>query len=744
MSKDNRNDNSNCDPWRLEWHSPFQTHDYHPLYLANGVFGGLLDLSGATMDLWSSEISSIPVEGRLPGDSLVPVTALRTQVFFSTESLRKQGFWLGASGIHSSDPRYTTDPSMPHIAQVYDCRQQLNLREGIATTEGKLTLGSLAALQANSQPERTVAFRTRVIFLKDSPLLGIEVEAEADIAFLPEPILHEVFGIAGEAKGILRHGNAIDVRIAVQQTIRAHEATDCAITYTIEPNGQPPYEVCVSALGCRREIIAGQPALATSGYAFFVVEILPNNRSGEPIRKEASAFADEQRRRWDAFWQSSAVFLPKEEALWQQRYHASQFYVAQSIGAGAVQPVGLSKPMLPYWFGCFHDTDTYFCRPLLETGRFAEAHRHLDYRYRGLEPACRIAREQQRNGAAYPWQTDSSGNGPTGEVPMNSAIIACEAWLQFMYTGDPATQSKAAAIVTKVFANLCDLIDFSGPAVLLRQQEMMTFSETMTAADPTEVRIACRAVAAALLAAAPHYPDAQPWVQSAKRVLNEMELPVSPSGGYAFSPAGDPAYLRCPSVTLGSFPLHHLAPGPQLQTTFDDELARTIFLFAWLPHQASVVASQLSRRSGPTSAAALLRGADAFYKPYHAYDEWENRRSARAQYFVTAAGAFCTAIHHMLAAETASRIWSIFAATPPEWQNISFSDLRLRCGWTISARMEDGLTVDFSGKKTHPAADSRVTFLIPNPSPALRDYWTKQHSSPAGNPQPQVSFAGKG
>jgi hypothetical protein len=720
------------DPWLLEWCSPFQTHGYHPLYLANGVFGGLLDLSGATMDLWSSEIGCVPVEGRLPGDALAPVTALRTQVYFRNETLREQGFWMGASGIHCSDPRYTADPSMPHIAQVYDCRQQLDLRNGVATTQGKLALGSSASLWAAIEPERAIAFRTRVIFLKDSTAMGIEVEADADMLFVPEPVLQEAFGLKGRAKGVLRHGNAIDCMLAVQQTLLEQEATDFCIAYTLQPNGQPPYHVRVSSQGCRLETIAGQTGLATSGRAFFLVEILPHGRKCDSPM-EAVAFANEQCKRWEKFWQTSAVCLPAEEALWQQRYHASLFYVAQSMGRGAVQPVGLSKPMLPYWFGCFHDTDTYFCRPLLETGHFAEAQRHLDYRFRGLEPACRIAREHQRNGALYPWQADSSGNGPAEEIPMNSAIIACEAWVQFLYGGTPEALHKAATIVTNIFANLCDLIDFSGDTVKLRPQELMTFSETITATDPTEIRIACRATAAALLAAAQHHPDAAAWAQRAQRILGDLDLPLAPSGAYAFSPAGNPAYLRCPSVTLGSFPLHHLVPDPQLQKTFDDELARTIFLFAWLPHQASVVASQLGRREGPTGAAALLRAADAFYKPYHACDEWENRRSVRAQYFVTAAGAFCTSIHHMLVAETASNVWSLFPATPPEWHNIAFRDLYLRCGWSVSARMEAGYTVEFSFKPTHKGAHPRVAFLLPNPSQPLRDHFPGRVGEPTND-----------
>ena len=443
------------DEWLLTWSSPYQTHEYEPLCLANGVFGGTLDLSGATLDLWSSEIAAAPCVGSLPGGALCPVTALRTQVFFRTPRLRERGFWLGATGIHCSDPRYLSDPSMPHLAQVFDCRQSLDLRSGIATTSGTLALGSSASVAAGPDPERHVPFHTRVAFLKDSPALGITIEADAEFLFVPEPILHELFSLKGRAKGVLRVGNEIDCALEVRQTLLARDTAPGRITYTLQPDGQPPYHIrvtCPSCPDCPVQTIAGLPGLLAQGRAFFLVEILPHGRETEAPAFDVSeapeaALETEQRRRWTAFWQSSDVRLPAAESLWQQRYRASLFYVAQSMGRGAIQPVGMSRPMLPYWFGCFHDTDTYFCRPLLETGHFEEARRHLDYRHRSLATARNLASKQNRSGALYPWQTDLSGHGPTLEIPINSAIIACEAWHQFRFSGDPAATAKSAEIV---------------------------------------------------------------------------------------------------------------------------------------------------------------------------------------------------------------------------------------------------------------------------------------------------------
>jgi hypothetical protein len=51
--------------------------------------------------------------------------------------------------------------------------------------------------------------------------------------------------------------------------------------------------------------------------------------------------------------------------------------------------------MLPYWYGPFHDTDTYFCRPLLEAGHFEQAACNLSFRHRTLARALEIAAENR-------------------------------------------------------------------------------------------------------------------------------------------------------------------------------------------------------------------------------------------------------------------------------------------------------------------------------------------------------------
>lgn len=713
--------------WVLTWTSPFQTHGYEPVYLANGTFGGMLDLSGSTLDLWSPLIGAVP-EGD-PGRAgiLFPVTALRIQAYYRNARHRAQGFWVGNSGIHGDDVRYTSDPSMPHIAQVYGCRQELDLRAGLATTSGKLVLGSQAALAAGLADERAVAFATRVAFLKDSPLLGIELrtdDADTEILFRPEVFLRERFNLGGGAKGVLRIGNDLDCELEMRQEKLSVEVGAERIVYLMRPAGGAPYRVVVTPPGPQAISIVdfhGGPALLARHRLFVTVEILPDGMAAATdLPLDFHTLAAEQRRRWETFWSASELCLPESESLWRQRYRASLFYVAQSMGDGPTHPGGISRPMLPYWFGCFHDTDTYFCRALLESGHAAEAARHLAYRHRGLVPARALAREQGRSGALYPWQCDARGVGPAHDVPVNGAIIACEAWHQHLHSGTDESLAQAADILAAVLDNLSDHLDLSAPPLRFKPAPLMTFSETMVAEDPTEARVALRSVAAAHLEAARRVGRVDPARDAlARRILAELSPPLREDGAYAIGSTDDPEYLRCPSVTLGSFPLHHLPADAALARTFEKELARIVFLFAWLPHHASIVASQLRRAAGPAGAAQLLRDADAFYKPWHAFDEWENRRAVRAANFVTAAGGFCLAVHAMLLAETAPGRWSLLPGAPAAWTDLSFRDLHTRAGWIVSARVASGYVVELSARPAHPRAQVPFLLELSRPHPAL-------------------------
>ena len=700
---------SSLDPWLLTWESPYETHEYHPLYLATGRIGGMVDLSGVTMDLWSVETGGLNLDANPQDDILWPVTAMRIQAYYRRPN---EPVWVGRTGIHTGDPRYTSHEAMPHLPQVYGCYQSLDVARGIATTRGTLTLGSYPAWAKAGGGSAAVPFETRIVALKGSTLIAflIESDPEVEICFSPEPVLEERLHADMSGNGILRWGTPFLCGIRTRQRIEGIADGVDSREYRFEPEGGEPYAVRVTVPGSRRAEVAGRAGFVASGRLAAYVQFEPGKEPRfEPIGGSFDDLRLEQERRWSAFWSASQVSLPSSEALWQQRYHAGLFQVAQSLGRGPSHPGGLTKPMVPYWFGCFHDTDTYFCRSMLVSGHGDEARLHLRYRRSILGRAREHAAERGLPGALYPWQSDLRGNGEVRNLPLAGAIIAVEAWMQALYSGSDEARELAGPIVADVFEYLLGFVDLEAKPLSLKPVRVATFSETMDDERSPELLVGIAGVARAYLGL---FGTEASFGDLARRVLAEMEMPRDATGGaYALSGTTEPVYLRCPSLTLGSFPLESLAPDALLGRTFDKELERVLFHFAWIPHHASIVASRLGRSQGPAGAAGILRHADSFYRPWHAFDEWENRRTVRCNYLVTAAGGFALAIQHLLLAETERGVWRLFPAIPEDWRDVSFRDLHVHAGWRISAALEARRLTTWSAAPAHDRAQPMVLEL---------------------------------
>ena len=700
----------------LDWKSTQETHQYEPLYLANGTFGGLLDLSGTDMNLWSSKIVGSPATKEGKHGVHYPVTALRTRVYYRNRGFRERGFWISRAAIVSDNPIYTTHPAMPHKATVYNCSQSLDLHAGVARTAGTLYPGSRSSLLAGLEPDRIIPFQTEVVFLKDSRLLSMHITSPgSEIAFDPSPVLEDKLVVDNSGNSIYSLGNEMTCDIRVTQQRVACDSGSDWIRYVLKPKGDAAYTVLIRSENGKVGQLNGRPVLVAEGGLSLQVEIHPETDSrpnGHTAYASHDSVRKEQARRWEAFWKKCSIHLPEAESEWEQRYRASLFYVAQSVSDSPTHPVGLSQPMLPYWFGSFHDTDTYFCRPLLEAGHFDLAGNNLKFRYRTLQAASRHAAEAGMPGALYPWQSDPHGNGEVRFVPICQAIIACEAWHQVLYRADPDSVKMATSIVAAIFENLLSIVDTSLPVWDLQDRVLATFSETIDAPYPDEAVLAVRATAEAYLALVGVEAGLS---HAAHRILKDLPLAVDEEDGYRILRGIDPEYLRTSSITLGSWPLRHIPADDSMRKSLHKEMSRIVSVFAWIPHQLSALASRLGLNDGPISAASILREADVFYKTWHTFDEWENRRTARAKVFVTAAGGFCTAIHHMLLAEGAQSVLRIFPGIPAEWKNVSFRNLNTPLGWRISATLENGRITALEAVPTHEQAFQPLELHLHHP-----------------------------
>lgn len=700
----------------LTWKSSFETHEYNPLYLANSHFGGIVEVSGTDMCLWSSSIVGRDIKGA-DHDPLYPVTALRTRVFYQDTPHKAQKIFLGRSGIITNDPSYTSDPSIPHLPQVYRCEQKLDIETGTAVTKGTLYTGSQANLEASPDNPRAIPYESTKAFLLGSPYAQfiISSRSSVEITFTLESILEEHFSGNIDGRGIYAWGSTpMNCDMQFKKSIIRKDISPQCIRITLQPEGVVEcYQViATTGTGSTTEFL-GSPAFRATGSLDVRICILRNNQPEAPEISALSndAFLAEQARRWRCIKQQTLIKLPESERFWQIRYETHLFQVVQSIGYGPTHPAGLSKPYLPYWFGNFHDTDTYLCRPLLERGHFDIAHQNLDYRHRTLQKAYTNAEQLDRSGAQYPWQCDPEGTGANDDIIMNHAIIACEAWYQFSYSQNQFAGAKAADIISGIFENLADHIDFEGGVATLKDHPLATFSETMEVSHPNEAILGIRAVSRRLIDAnAAGFKISSENLSKAEKILKDVQLYTREDGSYRYSKKLEPEYTRCPSVMLGAFPIHELPADERLRKCFETEMSKILFLFSWLPHQASIVASQLQIKEGPQSAVEILRQADAHYRNFHAVDEWENRRVGRPPLFVTGSGGFCSAIHNILVSETAPNTWTLFPAVPSDWKDLSFENIVLRNGWKVSARMENGKITDFCTEAPTNGYGERPTF----------------------------------
>jgi len=696
----------------LRWKSNYEDYTYEPLYLANNTFGGLLNLSGTDLNLWSANIVGSPDEPEGHHGVQFPVTALRTQVYYQSPYYRQHKFLVSNAAILCDEPIYTSNPSMPHKASIYQNAQSLDLTRGVAETSGTLYLGSLSSLEAEPASERAIQFKSEVVFLKESATLSMKITANpvgTEIILDPVLVLEDAFSIRNSGNSIYSMGNEMQANIVVQQSVLHSQTSDREIIHILRPNGGEVYSIRIRTRTGEVGQLNDKAVIKAMDLLEATIEIFPNcdlrQSAREAPASSHAAILAEQSKRWAQFWQTSRVTLPPSEALWQERYQTSLFYVAQSVSDGPTHPVGLSQPMLPYWYGSFHDTDTYFCRPLLEAGHFKLASLNLDYRHRTLARAREIAAENKQAGALYPWEADPHGNGEAHLVPLNQAIIAAEAWHQFCHRGDARAAEQAMAICEAIFENLIQVLDHQKGRLVLSDTTRSTFSETVDAPHAGEVYLALRATAEAYLALSQHCPATARLTEIAEKILVELLLPIhSEDDSYAIIRDKDPEYMRCPSLTLGAYPLRHLPTDARMSRTFDKELSKIVSVFAWMPHQLSCVASRIGRREGSSSAYQLLKEADRFYKTWHAYDEWENRRTVRAKIFVTAAGGFCTALHHMLLAQTDAHTLSLFHGIPPHWSDGSFENLTSALGWTVSATLKGGAVTRLRARPSYPDA----------------------------------------
>jgi len=238
------------------------------------------------------------------------------------------------------------------------------------------------------------------------------------------------------------------------QVYRNGAAVDCARQLTSEPGyvaeelslqlreGQPVTVEKIAALYTSRDTAISEPALEARN----AVERAPRFRDLE--RSHADA--------WDRLWQRAEIAIQNggvdhpTKLLRLHAFHLLQVMSPNTVAFDAGVPArglhGEAYRGHVFW-------DELFIFPFFNV-RFPEIARALiDYRYRRLDAARRLAKQAGFKGAMYPWQSGSNGREESQRLHLNpksgrwipdnthlqrhvSAAIAYNVWQHYQATAD--------------------------------------------------------------------------------------------------------------------------------------------------------------------------------------------------------------------------------------------------------------------------------------------------------------------
>lgn len=362
-----------------------------PPYLANGVIGirhpGLPHLPGTTM------VNGFA--GLHPGDG---VEGFARAPYALAVDVRLRGVWA------SSAPEW-----VELTGQRYD------FAAGELHTSWRFRVDGVTAFV------ETVAFCSRTLPAVAAVELTLRTDAAADVAMAAGVDPTEVPGFATDVGQPQDQGpnEGVDGRL------RWHSHGDVAclgVAYSTRPLGDARAERAASASDARGWFSTTWTVRARAGRRYGVqlltalVPDVSHARPDEEAGRLASLAAsisfdglrEANRRAWIEIWRGRIV-LDGADARWQAITDASVFYLLSSVHASSLASTSLFG--LAYWpdYHYYHghvmwDIETFTVPPLLLLDPDA-AHALLDYRFRHLDAARRLAALHGRRGAMYPWES---------------------------------------------------------------------------------------------------------------------------------------------------------------------------------------------------------------------------------------------------------------------------------------------------------------------------------------------------
>ncbi len=389
---------------------------------------------------------------------------------------------------------------------------------------------------------------------------------------------------------------------------------------------------------------------------------------------------------WRSYFSVSSVCLPDEQ--YQHFYQASMYHFK-----GMQNPVSGGLPvnnLRRTWSSHLFWDSYYIQRALLEANHLTESLEACRFFQRTQDAARRHAREEFNcEGMKWDWEITHDGRKAYGvllhmkDQVHNNASYANEIFQYYQFTHDldylrefyPILEGLARFFLCNVIESN-DGIYNTRPVVGVDENPIRVINDGITVAGSVVIlRHTCQA--ASLLEVDNDF--TRRCAQVADGLLKTLGKLYN---GRYFVPS-----LAATNINMSSFgPIY-----PMQVIPFDDPRSLSTAMVCFdqqlkkkhSPWAAGVLATILANQGRVDQAWQLLDTVRPMMCQFGGLTEVMEAGKWNMQYFGTAQGAVCTALHSLLLQEKGNTI-KIFPAVPSQWDNVSFSHL-LGGGCSVSA-----------------------------------------------------------
>lgn len=632
-------------------------NDYWPVYLGNGSIGGIFSFFGTQEGVYKKDIPFFqsPLIPYIYHDAVWNVVGERVPL----------GRLRGYFGNHPD--------SFQDISQV---KQALDIEKGVLTTEGKV---------------EGIPYQTKTFIHREEDLVCLQLRTEGKVGInvffeLKSPF-EKKEGIIGKDAIILcaeMEGWHLAISLASTSPssqyvgynligVRAKEAVDVFASFT----------VAKTKVGTRRKQQAK------------VIETTHQTVT-QAKEKGWQVLGEEQGKSWAKFWAQSFVRIPDPHL--EKFYHASLFYLAQSIGSFGVSPVGLA---VNGWSGRRFFDDLFMQMGMWFSNHVKEASKITEFRIKTSLTARELAKSIGFSGAVYPWESDRAGNERAPDPflyqhSLSTGMASGLLWNQFLFTNEEQ-------ILRKIYPILLNIAQYATEIMVYDKKDRKyklggTFTEARNSfgINPIENSGNIKKALRNFYRASKYLGQDLDFTKKVKRIINNWSLPNDGSKYISFEEERDTKgnllltkglKVRCGGQYYVLFPMQLIHQSdPLLPGTFDD-VTRNLN-YPHLPgfHLGALVTVAALLGKSDEALALIEKIAKEYILSHYVTLETPGEGTP---YFMTTAGTVVTAVLSLFFYSNYDEIL-LFHAVPAGWKDIEFKNLRSHHALLISGTMEKG------------------------------------------------------